>query len=241
MTSLQSDDTSSDEAWDKVRIWMQKCSCDHVICKTWTGTDHNWYPTRLLHVGQGDDSQSPPNIRLILTAEDIPDGPYVTLSHCWGNAHIVQLLKSNMKEFKSSIPLERLPKTFKDAVTVARRLGISYIWIDSLCIMQDKDDLVDWLREAALMHKVYSHSYCNISAAAAVNSSQGLFFQRDPQVLQSTTVNLCTRGLSKTSNNPSCIMCEVLDPELWFRQVTESPLNVRGWGEWILTGQSNSI
>jgi len=68
-----------------------------------------------------------------------------------------------------------LPETFRDAVQVTRELGIRYLWIDSLCIIQDKHDCRDWYHEANLMDKVYLHSYCNISAADANDSTGGLF------------------------------------------------------------------
>lgn len=48
------------------------------------------------------------------------------------------------------IPVAQLPKTFRDAMQISMCLGISYLWIDSLCILQDS--AADWLRESALMH-----------------------------------------------------------------------------------------
>ena len=63
-----------------------------------------------------------------------------------------------------------------------------YVWIDSLRIIQYKDDLYDWLREAALMNQVYSSSLCNLSASDARNSSEGLFRRRDLCTLNPTTV-----------------------------------------------------
>ena len=65
-----------------------------------------------------------------------------------------------------------------------------YVWIDSLRIIQYKDDLYDWLREAALMNQVYSSSLCNLSASDARKSSEGLFRRQDPCTLNPTTVRL---------------------------------------------------
>ncbi|RSL45928.1 hypothetical protein CEP53_010561 [Fusarium sp. AF-6] len=76
-----------------------------------------------------------------------------------------------------------LPQTFQEASSVARRLGVRYIWIDALCIFQDKDDLSDWHKEASIMHKVYAQSLCNIVAAETPDSSHSMFASRDPATM----------------------------------------------------------
>jgi Heterokaryon incompatibility protein (HET) len=65
-------------------------------------------------------------------------GTYVTLSHVWGNPYsIPELALSTFEDKKSRIPLEILPRTFKDAILITRNPDIPYLWIDSLCIIQD--------------------------------------------------------------------------------------------------------
>lgn len=87
------------------------------------------------------------------------DGNYVTLSHCWGtdlNFKRFELRQINLETFrKSGIKISRLPRTFRDAIDFARKLDqdIRYIWIDSLCIIQQ--DVDDWLYESVQMHEVY--------------------------------------------------------------------------------------
>lgn len=71
-------------------------------------------------------------------------------------------------------------ETFKDAIKVTRSSGLKYIWIDSLCIIQDSQS--DWLHESKLMSNVYKYSYCNISATAAANDTIGLFCERNPSL-----------------------------------------------------------
>ena len=75
------------------------------------------------------------------------------------------------------IPWESLPKTFKDACTVCTYLGVSYIWIDSLCIVQD--DPVEWEEESAVMGQIYEEALLTIAASSAVDSTRGLFDVRD--------------------------------------------------------------
>jgi hypothetical protein len=72
--------------------------------------------------------------------------------------------------------VDQLPRTFQDAIAMTRRLGVRYIWIDSLCICQD--DMQDWERESARMAAVYSNTYLTIAATGSSDSAGGLFFDR---------------------------------------------------------------
>lgn len=81
-----------------------------------------------------------------------------------------------------AIVTEELSKTFQDAVCITRELGIQYLWIDALCIIQDSH--IDWKRESAQMYRIYSSSYCNLAASSARNGSQGMLWHRDAKALQ---------------------------------------------------------
>ncbi|CAG9942401.1 unnamed protein product [Clonostachys rosea f. rosea IK726] len=104
---------------------------------------------------------------LFSTEESIKED-YATLSHCWGGQSIIKLTTDALAQFQKKIETASLPQTFRDAILVARRLGIRYLWIDSLCIIQDS--LQDWQKEAALMGEVYSNSTLNVMATACRNS-----------------------------------------------------------------------
>jgi hypothetical protein len=60
-------------------------------------------------------------------------------------------------------PVDSFTKTFRDAITVARRLEVRYLWIDCVCIIQD--DKRDWQKQAAKMCDVYSQSSLTLAAA----------------------------------------------------------------------------
>jgi hypothetical protein len=80
-------------------------------------------------------------------ASEIPrDAEYMTLSHCWGKLPIKVLTTKDLKDMKNSISWNELPKTFQDAILITKKLAIDYLWIDSLCIIQDSKD--DWAKES---------------------------------------------------------------------------------------------
>lgn len=99
---------------------------------------------------------------------------YVTLSYCWGKGVEVKLTKQRLPEYRKRLPIdsERMPRTLRDAMDLVRALGLRYIWVDSLCIVQD--DPEEWSSVAPLMGKLYGLGYLNICAAAGKNASHGI-------------------------------------------------------------------
>lgn len=113
---------------------------------------------------------------------------YLTLSHCWGKVHLLKLLRAYEDGFKRDIQWWQLPKTFQDAIKITRHLGFTYIWIDSLCIIQDSDD--DWNREALSMGQIYKNAQCNIAASDAPDSPHGCLYTRDVHAIQPMPLDL---------------------------------------------------
>lgn len=126
-----------------------------------------------------------------------PNNLYVTLSHCWGQSQHYTLNPGTADDLKKGIKIEKLPKTFKDAINFASQLhNVGWIWIDSLCIYQEGPEAKeDWLHEAALMQRVYQEAYLNISATAASNSDAGLYTARDCRSLWENEVSLKVDGI----------------------------------------------
>jgi hypothetical protein len=75
---------------------------------------------------------------------------------------------SNLQQHLESIPLSSMPATFRDAVLVSRELNVKYLWIDSLCIIQDSAE--DCNRECFKMAQIYQNSTVTISGASAFDS-----------------------------------------------------------------------
>ncbi|KAL7934928.1 heterokaryon incompatibility domain-containing protein [Trichoderma chlorosporum] len=156
---------------------LKTCIKDHPLCRQNSveqESSEKWYPTRLIDVGAIASDRS--HVRLIETEHTAPQGPYVTLSHCWGNAAaIFKLEKANKASLLNELP--PLAKTFEEAIKTTKELGARYIWIDCICIVQD--DKSDWEKEAGLMADVYRNTMCNISATASSDSAEGLFYNRE--------------------------------------------------------------
>jgi hypothetical protein len=81
----------------------------------------------------------------------------------------VETLKANL----TSIPWDTLPATFQDAIDFTRRLGLQYIWIDSVCIIQD--DAKDWSEQSSLMADIYKNAYVTLCATASASDDGGLY------------------------------------------------------------------
>lgn len=171
--SLQSQSvfTASQECFEIAQDWFEQCLHSHPYCPSYKAT---WCPTRLIRI------KSPSEVCLVETANFDAPVPYYTLSYCWGKQSILVATKSTYESFKTSIPVENLPLTIQDAMYVVYRLSgpVSYIWIDSLCIVQD--DPKDWRREAATMCDVYHNARLTIAALGASGGTEGLFARRDP-------------------------------------------------------------
>lgn len=139
-----------------IEKWFRRCSTDHERCRR---NDRAWYPTRLLRLGsQASD------VRIVITKDEPPDGPYMTLSHRWSSQRYKKLESSTMSQLQKAVNVISLPQVFQDAIRIARHLDVHYLWIDSLCIKQDKNDLTDWMEESKMMGQVYSSACLNISA-----------------------------------------------------------------------------
>jgi hypothetical protein len=125
-------------------------------------------PTRYIYV-----DCNPPKLCI---ADPDARGFYIALSHCWGKARPLVTTTDALADHQKGIPLKDMPQTFQDAVTITRELGIEYLWIDSLCILQDSKE--DWEKESAKMANIYGNAFLTISASASESSEQGIFRPR---------------------------------------------------------------
>jgi hypothetical protein len=202
--------------------WFQDCTQNHPECSA-SNSDF-WLPTRLIDLGLPTCQMNPKIIEThshaALNGQD-RGIKYATLSHCWGHVQPLRLLTSNIERLKNGIPLRSVPKTFSDAVRVTKSLGLRYLWIDSLCILQDSHE--DWLRESVSMGDVYGRSHCGIAATGAFDGSQGLFLPHSPTTDTTITFTCHWDGMPE-------LQCVVIDPlNVWRKGFEKLPLNRRGW------------
>ncbi len=179
-TSLPTGLTSDNEQiFNLARIWIYNCLEKHAYCnRSLPLPESRILPSRLLDVGHW-----PTLAPKLCVTKDFPvETRYMTLSHCWGNYVPLRLTVSTLEDFKDHLEMSALPQTFKDAIKIAATLGIRYLWIDSLCIIQDS--VQDWTEQAAMMGDIYHNSWCNIAATAARDARDGCFKERSPLAIR---------------------------------------------------------
>ncbi|KAM0189717.1 hypothetical protein ACHAPI_009907 [Fusarium lateritium] len=169
-------------ARDMALSWLARCiqnvDGQHDICNQ---KDQDYLPTRILDVRHALDRG---NVRLVIPdkkPEIFTKGvEYASLSHCWGANGAQEnpmLLVANLEGRQSEgLDWDRLPKTFQDAFNIASWLNLDWLWIDSMCIIQDS--ISDWQNEASMMDRVYMNAKVNISADKGGDSRAGCFTQR---------------------------------------------------------------
>ncbi|KAK4179159.1 heterokaryon incompatibility protein-domain-containing protein [Triangularia setosa] len=170
--------------------WLHGCQTSHTSCK---GRRTTVLPSRIIKVGQ-----SSANVSLYIT-QDGEKGSYIALSHCWGGKIPLATTKDNLHSLCESLQFDANSKTFAEAVDVTRALGVQYLWIDSICIVQDDAD--DWATEAAKMRDVYSNAMLTLSADGAQDTSQGLFGtgRFDARALANKTCTVTTQEANGSS------------------------------------------
>ena len=178
-------------------------------------------PARLIDVGSlvGDHD---PFLKILDPHE--PKISYVTLSHCWGSPEgprPLTLTNENISSMKTQIPLASLRGSFADAVKLTKKLGLKYLWIDSLCIIQDS--VQDWRTESRKMGGIYANALCNIAAEAASNCKGGLFLPREPL----SRVVIIVDGCSDGNTTPRSYL--LVHEEHARAGLRASPLRKRAW------------
>jgi hypothetical protein len=175
-----------------IESWLGQCLENHFVCSAslLPATQSTIVPTRLIDVGRAGISQEPRLVKYsnreeLLEATKSARYPgYATLSYCWGEQCDTAFLlrRSNEARLLQALPLASLPRTIKDAVEVCRRIGIQCLWVDALCILQDKNDSGgsrDWQAESGRVGAYYNNSLVTIAAAWASNNDVGCLPCRD--------------------------------------------------------------
>ena len=147
---------------------------------------------------------------------------YLALTHRWHpeTTSTSSTVARNYRERLKSFGTDVLPLTFIEACEVTHRLGVNYLWIDALCIIQDSTE--DWDRETSLMSLVYSNSYLTIAANVSDDDAAGIFRSRD---MDNNTVEFQLKGKRGKTINVRATKRQ----STWDRLHEEGPLYVREW------------
>ena len=125
-------------------------------------------PSRVIDVGEAERT----DVLRLIEPESVL-GAYSALTYRWGNGKIVKTLLSTLKVHQSEIDWNSMNQTYRDAVIMTQKLGLRYLWIDSICIIQDDRD--DWERESKKMAQIYRNAVVTLSAARSFSTDDSLF------------------------------------------------------------------
>jgi hypothetical protein len=202
----------------RVLKWLYICDSTHKACKLNGGS---FFPSRLINVTEIQRG-SMKGVRLI-NSYNGQSGRYVCLSHCWGKAPNECCTRvASYSQRIDFIEDDLFSKNFQDAITLTRRLGVKYIWIDSLCIIQD--DSHNWKIESAKIADIYRFAYLTIAASWSADSTGGCSSIAPP--------NRCL-SLSDRAGRSLLFGARVCGPMSWKWNLTDAkkqfPLHQRSW------------
>lgn len=212
-----------------LREWIQDCDTTH---RCLGSPNEPFLPTRLLDVGKRGSTRT----RLICNTSmlDAEKDKYLALSHRWGSPPepgepdplretFVYTFEKNIDTIACGIDDFHLPKKYRDAISVARRLDVQYLWIDSLCIIQedksdpfDKDKGQDFKKEAERMERVFRSAYAALAACCASSSDEPFLKRR--RARQCVTMQ---------AGEALYYLCDAIDD--FSGDVEQGALNKRGW------------
>ncbi|KAF2820261.1 HET-domain-containing protein [Ophiobolus disseminans] len=168
-----SDNPLQDAGLSSARGMIKNCLSSHSRCRQQKPTT---LPKRVLDLLLGSDSKS-----VVLHESEWNEdeqryehGEYVALSHVWGIGKGPKTTRDNLQSHLKGVAWSTLPRAFQEAVVLTRALGVRYLWIDSLCLLQD--DVQAKLEESIRMEEIFGNAFLTIAATSASDScTQPLF------------------------------------------------------------------
>ncbi|KAF4617109.1 hypothetical protein G7Y89_g15040 [Cudoniella acicularis] len=207
---LLANNSNNATGWALTQFWIEQCLTKHELCQCISSKQFQKLPTRLIDLGPHPEIVSP---SICYSRGLKPDTKYTTLSHRWSGSEIALLTFENHDSWCQALPISEFSLLFRDAMEATKCLGLRYLWIDSLCIIQNSP--ADWLHESTTMDTVYQNSYIGFTA---LNPHSGLFSDRNPKDLQPCVIE------SKNGEKYYCF-----DKGLFAETVDQNPLFSRAW------------
>lgn len=197
--NIQHNSTGGSQAMKYAMSCLKECQESHQQCHETSqavtevqgiSSQESWHPRRLIDFSPQDGA-----LHLIYGQDRIPGVGYATLSYCWGTADFFTLTLVHEKEVMGGgISLDELPLAFREAMQVSNELGVKYLWIDSICIVQSGDDGRDWLFHAREMSRIYSACLLNIAVEHISHPNEGIFSHRHLRELIAIPADLGEAG-----------------------------------------------
>ncbi|KIW43955.1 uncharacterized protein PV06_05001 [Exophiala oligosperma] len=212
----------------QIKTWLGKCEQEHgQAC----GSTTSRLPKRVIDVSDLS------TLRLVETTKD-SRGRYVALSYCWGKVQEFQTTTETIQEKLDGFAPSALPQTLQDAATITNALGIEFLWVDSICILQD--DQVDKMTQVNHMAEIYKHSTVTLSASKADDASKGfLLDEANPDTgLWKNLVPLAfplpeptASCIDDVFNKPRTVFGTIwlCDEDRGMMESFRSPVDRRGW------------
>jgi hypothetical protein len=202
-------DLSDPWAYQQAKSWLEDCLNTHTNC---FHRDQPLLPSRVLDVGP------PGTCHTLRVYESQPKerGKYVTLSYCWGALPWKVTTSETIEEYRRGLNYHRLPRTVQDAIRTTRALGVRYLWIDALCILQD--DAADKDLEMNRMGTIYKNAIVTIAAARSSCVSGGFLEWQ-------ARTSACWLPFSCQNNRSGKVQIRLCD----LQDCENEPLSSRAW------------
>ncbi|KAL8726776.1 MAG: hypothetical protein Q9181_005931 [Wetmoreana brouardii] len=198
-----------DDAFVEAQRWYKNCVASHNECKSLGWSKRN--PANLVYAAKGH-----PYYQLVDTLQKKELQQYAALSYQWGDTQAnrpAKTTKENEEKRRHGSPIAELPQTIQDAITFAQKLGLYYIWVDTMCIPLS----ANWNHEASRMHEIYGNARVTICACGSEISTDGILHEREAWKFKSQTCQLNNQRFLANLDMP---LNEVR---------IRSPLFSRGW------------
>ncbi|KAI1668087.1 Heterokaryon incompatibility protein [Pyrenophora tritici-repentis] len=207
-----------------IRTWLNECQTNHATCRD-TIESNSPIAARILAVQEYETNKF--LIKLVSTEKvNLRIEPHLVLSHVWGTIDMAcKTTRSNISDYQTvGIEFDILTKTFQDTIRITAAMGFQYVWIDSLCIIQNDKD--DWERESAKMAAIFHMSTITLSATSAENGHGGCGLTKDSEKtirfsdMGGRGPDFAARETATISPNPSTMINN---------QLRYAPVNKRAW------------
>jgi Heterokaryon incompatibility protein (HET) len=217
----QCTDVANEYAINQARQWLEECQNNHSKCP---GKKIPYLPSRVIDVGAETTFS---HLKLQINKSNTR-ARYTALSYCWGGPQSITTTKATLSAHLISLSFKTLPRTIQDAVKTTQNLGIRFLWVDALCIIQDCD--VDKAQEINNMGNIYSYATLTISAANAKAACDGFLGSR-PRI---PSCEIPIYHPTSRGTQPREWMEGASQQKVWLTATIKSsdsdePLYTRGW------------